>query len=263
VSRSTPSCFRLSASDTTRVFVVPGLLAFWKYWMLLLRALPGFPRAFRPSLPPRHGLRRSLAANVFRTLNKDERLEEETLWSDRASRYYPARLGELLDARYQLLCKLGYGVYSTVWLCRDLRSVPSSCDHLDRWSLKCLVRQHAYVAIKIFVSSTSYETQAQREIQVSQHVSQVKSQHLGYPLVRTIRDQFVVTGPTGQHHCLVHTPLSIKLSVLHRLMPNERFPSNVTRSFAWHILKALDFLHSEARVIHCGTLLSLSAMDFV
>jgi hypothetical protein len=30
-------------------------------------------------------------------------------------------LGEVFQSRYQVVAKLGFGVYSTVWLCRDLQ----------------------------------------------------------------------------------------------------------------------------------------------
>ncbi|PTU22309.1 hypothetical protein P175DRAFT_0431225, partial [Aspergillus ochraceoroseus IBT 24754] len=45
--------------------------------------------------------------------------EEKTPYYD-PKRFYPARLGEIIDARYQLTTKLGYGTSSTVWLARDL-----------------------------------------------------------------------------------------------------------------------------------------------
>jgi len=36
--------------------------------------------------------------------------------------YHPVRVGDIFNAgRYEVLRKLGYGVYSTVWLARDLR----------------------------------------------------------------------------------------------------------------------------------------------
>lgn len=37
------------------------------------------------------------------------------------SRFYPARLGQVLHGRYQLATKLGFGASSTVWLARDLK----------------------------------------------------------------------------------------------------------------------------------------------
>lgn len=45
--------------------------------------------------------------------------EEQTPYYD-PKRFYPARLGGVLNARYQLATKLGYGTSSTVWLARDL-----------------------------------------------------------------------------------------------------------------------------------------------
>jgi hypothetical protein len=43
--------------------------------------------------------------------------------------YHPVRLGDVYNDRYQVLRKLGFGLYSTVWLARDLRfgSSPHTC----------------------------------------------------------------------------------------------------------------------------------------
>lgn len=38
-----------------------------------------------------------------------------------ASRYYPARIGEIFKDRYQIVGKLGFGASSTVWLARDMK----------------------------------------------------------------------------------------------------------------------------------------------
>lgn len=50
-------------------------------------------------------------------------IEEETLPTYRPEKYYPVQQGEVLNNRYQVLAKLGYGVTSTVWLGRDLQYV--------------------------------------------------------------------------------------------------------------------------------------------
>ncbi len=34
--------------------------------------------------------------------------------------YHPVQLGENFNTKYQIISKLGYGVYSTVWLAKDL-----------------------------------------------------------------------------------------------------------------------------------------------
>lgn len=46
-------------------------------------------------------------------------IEEETLPYYKPGQFYPVFIGELLNSRYKVLGKLGYGAYSTVWLCHD------------------------------------------------------------------------------------------------------------------------------------------------
>lgn len=53
--------------------------------------------------------------------NPSQPFEEESLpWYD-AAQFYPVRIGETIDSRYRVIGKLGYGAYSTVWLCRNVK----------------------------------------------------------------------------------------------------------------------------------------------
>lgn len=61
----------------------------------------------------------------FELLNSIEPFEEESLPDYLKERYYPVSLGEVLNSRYQVITKLGFGASSTVWLCHDLQSVHS------------------------------------------------------------------------------------------------------------------------------------------
>jgi serine/threonine-protein kinase SRPK3 len=53
-------------------------------------------------------------------IDKTGPLEEETTPYYDPRYFYPARLGEVVNQRYQLATKLGFGTSSTVWLARDL-----------------------------------------------------------------------------------------------------------------------------------------------
>jgi len=64
--------------------------------------------------------RRELPSSGFDVLDATEKFEEEEYAWYSALQYYPVRLGEVFNSRYQVLGKLGYGAHSTVWLCRDL-----------------------------------------------------------------------------------------------------------------------------------------------
>lgn len=77
----------------------------------LWRPASWFRRAWQPRVFPNANYPRIHAGDL---------VEEETLPGYVASRYYPTRIGEILQDRYQIVGKLGFGVTSTVWLARDL-----------------------------------------------------------------------------------------------------------------------------------------------
>lgn len=57
---------------------------------------------------------------VASKLPVNEAIEEERTPYYDPARFYPARLGQVLDGQYQIVTKLGYGSSSTIWLARDL-----------------------------------------------------------------------------------------------------------------------------------------------
>lgn len=52
----------------------------------------------------------------YELLPTDQKVEEE---AHDLSRYYPVRIGDTLENRYQIVGKLGYGLGSTVWLANE------------------------------------------------------------------------------------------------------------------------------------------------
>lgn len=63
-----------------------------------------------------------------------EIVDEERYPNNVPQDYYPAKPGETLGDKYQLLAKIGWGTSSTVWLARDLTRyasfLPQSCSML-------------------------------------------------------------------------------------------------------------------------------------
>ena len=58
----------------------------------------------------------------------DVLLEEETLPTYRAIDHYPVRMNEVINKKYRVVSKLGFGVSSTVWLAQDItRYVDQAC----------------------------------------------------------------------------------------------------------------------------------------
>lgn len=51
-----------------------------------------------------------------------KQVEEETLPKYNPNAFYPVRFDEVLNDRYKIVCKLGYGATATVWLAKDLHA---------------------------------------------------------------------------------------------------------------------------------------------
>ncbi|KAB8213320.1 kinase-like domain-containing protein [Aspergillus novoparasiticus] len=156
-------------------------------------------------------------------------IEEESIPTYRPEKFYPVRIGEIFNHRYQVVGKLGYGSSATVWLCRDL---------LD----------HRYIALKVYTASTT----ATREIEVYNHLRSIQSNHAGQSCLRPLIEIFQTRSPNTEcvHICLVHPPLGISLDQLTRLLPHRVMSSAMVRTTIRNILAALDFLHTDAQIIH-------------
>jgi len=86
-------------------------------------------RLFRPPLSPRQ-----FPSDGFQILDNSLSIEEEREPFYSPTIFYPARIGEVLNSRYQAAGKLDYVGYSTVWRCRDLMCVQYKQDHVPIWT---------------------------------------------------------------------------------------------------------------------------------
>lgn len=74
---------------------------------------------FRTALRPSQGSsQRSFLSSPLERL-----IDEEMLPHYDTEQFYPVHIGDLFNDRYRVTGKLGFGAYSTSWLCRDLRYV--------------------------------------------------------------------------------------------------------------------------------------------
>jgi len=60
------------------------------------------------------------SARPFESLSSAESDVEEGRGSYKPGRFHPVYIGDIYAEKYEVLSKIGYGVYSTVWLVRGL-----------------------------------------------------------------------------------------------------------------------------------------------
>ncbi|KAJ9388339.1 hypothetical protein DTO063F5_2670 [Paecilomyces variotii] len=150
-------------------------------------------------------------------------------------KYYTARVGETIG-KYCLISKLGWGANSTVWLARDT----------SRWAWQST----RYMTLKITNCGKEERRSASDEIEISRHISSLRSSHQGRAYVRLVKENFSIQGPFGEHLCLVFEPLREPLWLLGRHLGSNGVPPAVLKPFLKLLLQGLDFLHSECHVIH-------------
>ena len=112
-----------------------------------------------------------------------------------------------------------------------------------------------YVALKVCVSN--YPS-IEREHAAYAHLREVLKTHsesLESSLVRSSLSDFELPGVEGLHRCFVFQPLTIDLVATRAAVhPDEALFKTIT----FYVFRALDFLHTKAKMVHCGTSLHLS-----
>ncbi|KAK6211636.1 protein kinase [Colletotrichum tabaci] len=178
------------------------------------------------ALPPR-----AFPSSGFKLIDPSERVEEERLPFYNPKDYYPMRIGMVLEDRYQIVAKLGYGTTSTVWLCHDL-----------------IARK--YWALKVHVNTLTQN----QELQVYRHLAGVTVEHSGRDFIRQLNDSFVLDGPHGKHDVFVMEPLGMSLRTLQEQQQNRVFSETLVTNALDQVLRGLDYLH-DSNVIHTDNLL--------
>ncbi|KAL1872036.1 hypothetical protein VTK73DRAFT_1704 [Phialemonium thermophilum] len=191
--------------------------------MWRLRTFNRLPRRTRPAL-------RFISNRGPIVLPAEVPVEEETLPSYEPDEYYPVHIGDVFNSRYRVVGKLGYGLYSTSWLCHDKGD-------------------NEYVAVKVSTSLRNVPAATHREVEIYAHLAQTDLSHPGCGLIRALYDTFELDGPVGTHQCLVLQPMHTSLSEIMR-SNSKPFKLPLIKVILERLLCALDFLHTSAHVTH-------------
>jgi serine/threonine protein kinase len=183
-------------------------------------------------------------------------LEEEMFEKFKTGKYYPVNIGDVLSSgKYQVLGKLGFGSTSTVWLARNMKYVPLLGKLRERASAAGIRVphcgwEHDFVTLKIF--ARDHEETCRNEFQTYQAIDDANPLHPGHNYVRPALETFTIDRPGGDHQCLVQTPLWDSWKDLLRRNPAGRFSDALLKGSLQNLLLALDYLHTECKLVHTG-----------
>ncbi|KAK1965901.1 kinase domain-containing protein [Colletotrichum sublineola] len=174
---------------------------------------------------------RTFPAAGFNAIRQDQLVEEETIPEYISEHFYPVRLGEVFNDRFQTVAKLGYGSSSTIWLARDLQC-------------------HRYVALKIYIHNSVQH----RELPFYRHLDKfLPSRHPGANNVRKLLSSFEVVGPHGKHVALALQVSQMSIRDMDTVFMDGRgFHEGFVKGAIKELLEALDFLHTEVQCVHAA-----------
>ncbi|XP_048874362.1 SRSF protein kinase 3 isoform X1 [Brienomyrus brachyistius] len=145
--------------------------------------------------------------------------------------YYLVQVGNILNGRYKVLTKLGWGYFSTVWLCLDLR----------------LSRR---VALKVLRSGPGFTQVAQDELALLRCAGGPNSKHMHSQRIVRLLDEFKVVGENRIHMCLVLELLGPDLYSWQECFGDPGLSVLWVKHIIKQVLQGLDYLHTKCKIIH-------------
>ncbi|GMS90119.1 hypothetical protein PENTCL1PPCAC_12294, partial [Pristionchus entomophagus] len=167
--------------------------------------------------------------------------EEEVLGSDYGEQedpedykkggFHPVRIGDVFNGKYRVIRKLGFGQYSTVWLCRE-------------------TNKKRRIALKIVKSAADYTQSANEEIKILQCIRAADSADPHRNKVVQLLDSFSISGVNGNHVCMVFEKLECNLLKLIIRSNYEGLEIETVKNITRQVLEGLDYMHTKCQIIH-------------
>ncbi|XP_019743322.1 SRSF protein kinase 3-like isoform X2 [Hippocampus comes] len=145
--------------------------------------------------------------------------------------YYPVTIGDLFNGRYHVVRKLGWGHFSTVWLCWDLQ-------------------KKRFVALKVVKSALHYTETALDEIKLLRCVRDSDPSDPHRETIVQLIDDFKISGVNGVHVCMVLEVLGHQLLKWIIKSNYMGLPLVCVKSIIKQVLQGVDYLHTKCKIIH-------------
>ncbi|KAK4450341.1 kinase-like domain-containing protein [Podospora aff. communis PSN243] len=157
--------------------------------------------------------------------------------------FHPVYIGDIYGGKYEIVNKIGYGRYCTVWLAKDTSKAvdpvpPDTPDDEDK-----------YRALKVLSAEPYSEDKPIFEREILRHLRDGDRKLAGYKHVCHLVEDFEHEGPNGTHVCLVFELMGETLRSFGLWFREFMVPTSVMRKFSWHLVVTFDFAHASG-VIH-------------
>lgn len=171
----------------------------------------------------------SITESESEDLDEEEEQEEPEDYCEGG--YHPIKIGDIYNHKYEIIRKIGWGHFSTVWLC------------FDRFSRR-------YVALKVVKSEEKYTETARDEIKILRSILNGDPKDPNRNKIVQLLDEFKISGMHGVHVCMVMEVLGCNLLKLITGSGYEGIPLENVKLIIRQLLEGLDYLHEKCGIIH-------------
>lgn len=159
-----------------------------------------------------------------------EEEEQESREDYRRGGYHPVKIGDLFLQRYHVIRKIGWGHFSTVWLCWDLED-------------------KRYAALKIVKSAANFTETAKDEIKILKAVRDTDPTDPKRNKTVQLLNDFKISGVNGTHVCMVFEVLGHNLLKLIIKSQYRGIPYENVKTIIRQVLEGLDYLHTKCQIM--------------
>uniref|UniRef100_A0A672PUT3 non-specific serine/threonine protein kinase n=1 Tax=Sinocyclocheilus grahami TaxID=75366 RepID=A0A672PUT3_SINGR len=209
--------------------------------VLALQARKKRAKAKKSTKKPVHPPRGALQQQQPPTETQIQEPDEEILGSDDEEQedpndyckggYHHVKIGDLLNGKYHVIRKLGWGHFSTVWLAWDIQG-------------------KRFVAMKVVKSAEHYTETALDEIKLLRSVRNTDPDDPNREMVVQLLDDFKISGVNGTHVCMVFEVLGHHLLKWIIKSNYQGLPLPCVKSIIRQVIQGLDYLHTKCQIIH-------------
>ena len=93
-----------------------------------------------------------------------------------------------------------------------------------------------------------------QETTIYEYLKSHPLEHPGKSRIRSVLESFEIPSPNGNHKCMLYQPLGMTFTEFLRLLPQNKFPTELAQKSVQLVLIALDYLH-QCDIVHTGKLL--------
>ncbi|GFG33014.1 hypothetical protein Cfor_09895 [Coptotermes formosanus] len=191
------------------------------------RDTPSYPNRVEPS---HSSSNETIEEDEDEYFSSDEEEQEDPMDYCKGG-YHPVRIGDCFQGRYRVARKLGWGHFSTVWLCWDL---------VDK----------QFVALKVVKSASHFTETALDEIKLLKTVRDADVNDPKRNKTVQLLNDFKLSGVNGTHVCMVFEVLGHNLLKLIIKSNYRGIPRPNVKSIIRQVLEGLDYLHTKCKIIH-------------